>query len=65
MTQFESLDNRPRNCNKIKQEDCQNWCKHLKQKTQKGYFNSQKNMYIDTMHVKLEYQLSIGMRGML
>ena len=33
MTQSESLDNRPSNCDKTKQEDCQNWCKHLKQKT--------------------------------
>jgi len=33
MTQSESLDNRPSNCDKTKYEDCQNWCKHLKLKT--------------------------------
>ena len=32
---------------------------------QKGYSNSQKNMHIDKMLVKLEYQLSGGMRGSL
>jgi len=33
--------------------------------SKKGYSNSQKNMHIDKMHVKLEYQLSSGMRGRL
>jgi len=32
---------------------------------QKGYSNSQKDMHINKMQVKLEYQLSSGMRGRL